>query len=41
MPFFVLNYYADKKAFLERMVSILVNTKRNALKKFYLTNDLA
>jgi hypothetical protein len=39
MPSLVLNFYADEAADYYSWLKLLINTKKNALKKFYLTDD--
>ena len=41
MPCVVLNYYTDKTAWYNKWKTTILNTKKNALKKFYLNNPTA
>ena len=41
MPSLVLNYYTDKASWFTKWKTTVINTKRNALRKFYLGNETA
>jgi hypothetical protein len=41
MPSLALNYYTDKTSWFTKWKTTVLNTKRNALRKFYLNNETA